>query len=154
MAVFDIINEPRGHTYRQLMTACAAWASMVLLVVRADDALDDFGKNVLRTLGEHLIDVRERSEWPGTKLLEGTATVYRFEVRPVILSALQDSVGGLYDWTQPLPEDLCLLRRDGTPLLVTIAHERDAYLDLAQHEVDLVIRSVTDLELVRRPGKE
>jgi hypothetical protein len=35
----------------------------------------------------------------------------------------------LYAWMQPaLPEDLCLVREDGDPWLVSIAHEREGYL--------------------------
>ena len=38
-------------------------------------------------------------------------------------------------WRQPdLPEDLCLLRADGSPWLATIAHEADGFLLLSEAE--------------------
>jgi hypothetical protein len=46
-------------------------------------------------------------------------------------------VEGLYEWQQPeRPEDLALLRRDGTPLLGSSAHERDGFLVLDEDELE------------------
>jgi hypothetical protein len=48
----------------------------------------------------------------------------------------------LYEWRQPnYPEDLCLLRQDRSPWLVSIAHENDSYLCLSsgKEKEDIII---------------
>jgi len=64
------------------------------------------------------------------------------------VEVLTKSASGLYDWVQPsLPEDLCLLRPDETPWLVTISHERDAYLVLDAKEHVELVREIPELTL-------
>jgi hypothetical protein len=85
---------------------------------------------------------REVSEWPGTRLLAGTAVLRDYELSEAMTSALGEAADGLYEWCQPSrPEDLVLWGGDGEPWLVTIAHERDGYLWLTPAEArDLVAR--------------
>jgi hypothetical protein len=46
-------------------------------------------------------------------------------------------VQGLWGWQYPSrPEDLCLLREDGVPVLTTIAHEKDAYFEMNESEFE------------------
>lgn len=53
----------------------------------------------------------------------------------VVTDVLADAATSLYAWRQPeLPEDLAFLRADGSVVLATIAHERDAFMELAPHE--------------------
>jgi len=62
------------------------------------------------------------------------ATIYRFRLCNESAQLLK-AVDSLYAWQHPeFPEDLCLLRPDGTPWLVTIAHEKDAFLELTAVE--------------------
>ena len=69
----------------------------------------------------------EHSEWPGTRLFSGTASVLHFTYCEEVKDILGRAVDGLYEWMAPLPEDLCLLRGE-RPWLVSIAHERNGYL--------------------------
>src|SRR5207237_8929750 len=77
-----------------------------------------------------------------------------------VLSCLNEGVGvltsacaGLYDWVEPrLPEDPCLLRADGILWLVTIAHERDAYMRLSETERAIVRQTLRDLVLSEEPA--
>ncbi len=64
--------------------------------------------------------------WPGTVLLEGTATLF---IGKTIQPWLQLTSGLCLDsFRQPeLPEDLCLLK-DGVPWLITTTHENFAEL--------------------------
>jgi hypothetical protein len=62
--------------------------------------------------------------------------VYRYRLNDQCCGLLCSSADGLYDWLSPdRPEDLSLLRST-TPVLTTIAHEREGHLDLtsAEHE--------------------
>lgn len=86
-------------------------------------------------LEPYLADTQVTSEWPGAILYGEKATVrrYRYELGS---AAIFKRLGeGLYDWEQPkLPEDLCLLREDEVPWLISIAHEKDSYLYLSDEE--------------------
>jgi hypothetical protein len=58
-------------------------------------------------------------------------------------------VDGLYDWRMPnRPEDLSVLS-DGTPLLTTIAHEVDGYLDLTAAQAEELTELDPGLRLFR-----
>ena len=70
-------------------------------------------------------------------------------MRPETAKILGEAVEGLFDWIEPeLPEDLCILRPDGSPWLVTISHEQDAYFQLSDKEKGELTELVPDLRLV------
>ena len=89
-----------------------------------------------RRLSEFLFAEKEACSWPGTQLHGSRrAIVSHYELNPDSAKILAEIADGLYQWQQPqLPEDLCILRQDGTPWLVSIAHESDAYLELTRDE--------------------
>jgi hypothetical protein len=97
--------------------------------------------------------MEQLSEWPGTKLLSGTARVYSFDFDNDVAGLLRRAASGLFDWQQPLlPEDLALLRDDGSPWLTTIAHEHDAFLSLSEDEIGKLAVECGELaSVVARP---
>ncbi len=128
-------KEPRDQDYRALVHAVGRMAAYILVVVRDELGLTDSGKGVVRQL-EALgaVGVR-RDSWPGTKLEGGQAQVYRVPVTVESLTAVAGAADGLYSWCQPeLPEDLALVRIDESPLLASVAHEHDAWLELSAEE--------------------
>jgi hypothetical protein len=57
-------------------------------------------------------------------------------------------VDGLFSWLAPnLPEDLALMRPDGNVWLASIAHEMDAYVELADEEHRTLTARLPSLEL-------
>ncbi len=147
----DLVKEPAGDTYRRLVTWCASRSARVLVVLRSNVRLTALGESFLQTLGPYRVSVAESREWPGTKLLEGTATILTYDNTPAVLEALLTSSDHLYGWVHPsLPEDLSFLRLDGSPLLTTVAHERDGYLDLTTDEYRALGQYVPDLQCVVR----
>jgi hypothetical protein len=137
--IYGFRGELRETDLGDLFDAARAWCSTLLLVVRPNLGLSEYGRGLLERLQPYRLDVRESQAWPGTELLDGFAIVYRFTLtREVVEAVLQASVS-LFSWQQPeLPEDPCLLRPDGSEWLVTIAHEEDAYLSLTDDEVQLL----------------
>jgi hypothetical protein len=134
-SVFDLIDEVNGETYVQLLHHALSACQSFSLVIRQTIDVKATAQTVLNRLDGFLIRQEECREWPGTKLLDGTAEVYTFQLLSSSASVLADVADGLFSWTQPeLPEDLCLIRRDGEPWLVTIAHEEDGYLVLSPEE--------------------
>jgi len=149
--IFDIVSEPVDGTYRQLLAQCRKYSSTAILVLRDPDDLSPVASGLLNRIQPWCISKDKRSEWPGTIMRNFLATVYTYRLDPALVTELQTVATGLYQWIQPeLPEDPCLLRPDGTPLLVTIAHERDAYLIVSQQEVDSLLSTVPGLALHRR----
>ena len=143
---FDVIQEPRGDVLQKLIRNLAQRASSVLMVVRDDPALSEAGRGLLARLQPELVEQKRRSSWPGTILSTSEATVFRFTPSRAVLDELERASDGLYGWQQPaLPEDLALLRDDGTEILASICHENDAYLEITDEEFQVLTMAVPAL---------
>jgi len=89
----------------------------------------------LAALQPFLVDVAQSREWPGTVSLVHESAVYRYRTCPALAITLASLRPAQFDWQHPdAPEDLCFVRADGRPLLVTTSHECDAYLLLDDTE--------------------
>ena len=94
-------------------------------------------------------------EWPGTRLMGHTAPVYSYRVTPELTAALKGKVRSLYAWLPPdLPEDLAFYWPDGSPLLGTSSHERFAFVNLGEQEIDEFKQEVPGLSLSKKPPPE
>lgn len=145
----SLVQEPRGSAYEKLLTFSIHDCTSALLVVRNSVTLSKNAKNVIKRLEPYLFSEEKSRKWPGTVLHDGdTALVMTYTLDHSLVTLLSEVAEGLYDWVQPnLPEDLCLLRRDGAPWLVTIAHERDGYFELTDEELHRLRHSVPQLQL-------
>ena len=145
---YSIVQEPRGDVYRQLIVRSVDHGDTFLLVVRGSPPLSETGQAVMSSLRAFLISRTEDSEWPGTRLLDEKATLYRFSLTPAAAAVLAAAAQGLYSWVQPdLPEDLCVFTADGSPWLVTISHEHDAFMMLFPEEKEALAAQVPGLAL-------
>jgi hypothetical protein len=115
--------------------------------------LDEHGAGVLTALNPFVTGREETNSWPGTELIsERTATIIRFELTNQTVEVLARA-SGLFAWVQPsLPEDLSILRDDGSAWLTTIAHERDAYLQIDTSELESLKSAIPGLRLEPHPG--
>ena len=148
----DILEEPRGDVYRGLLKATSQGASRFLFVLRSGEALGETVAALLSTLEPHLVSRENVREWPGTRLLDETAEACAYHVNAVTLATIENAAPALYHWLHPdLPEDLCVIRPDGSPLLISISHEHDAYLNITERELDEIQRVVPGLVLALRP---
>jgi hypothetical protein len=149
---FTLMTEPRGDVYRRLLQYAAGECAVALLVVRPTLPLSVTGENVLARLKTYLQEKTESSEWPGTTLLDEVAWVFRYRYAPECVAVLARAAGALYSWKQPrLPEDLCLLRADGDPWLVSIAHEKDSYVFVSEDEKARLLATVPHMRAVIEP---
>jgi len=149
----NFVREPRGGLYQGLLDFALEVCETALLVVRDMKplSLGDKGQAVLSQLEPFLKRKIVSSEWPGTIAFGWTAWVFYYTLTPESVEILKQSATGLYSWMQPdLPEDLCLLRGDGRPWLVSIADERDGYLDLTQDEKARLFEALPALETLVR----
>ena len=136
MITVDFKHEPRGASYRALIDFVVPRFPVCLLVLRSEMAERNRIAAFHSRMKNHLLSETLATEWPGTRLSdEGRARVLRYALNVEVGSILKDVSSGLYAWMQPgLPEDLCVLRDDGSAWLTTISHERDAYLTLTDAE--------------------
>ncbi|MEV0794081.1 hypothetical protein [Kribbella sp. NPDC050459] len=131
-----------GEDYRALLRAVAPLAVVFGVLDKGRGTrMDEPGRQVLRRLGEHLLEADEVHAWPGS-LIVGTSTQdrYLFRLDEESLGVLTTAASSLFDWVWPrLPEDLHLLRADRSTVLGTVAQEDDAWLELTAAEYDAVV---------------
>lgn len=146
--VYNLGAEPTGDLYRGLLAYAAGSCPRGILVTRVSAGWSDKAESFLQRLSPFVQSRTQESEWPGTRLIGHTAAVIRFYFGPDVVPLLTEATDRLYGWLQPdLPEDLCLLKSDGTPHLVTIAHEKDGYFNLSQQEYSGLVSALPKLLL-------
>jgi hypothetical protein len=148
---FTFTLEPEDSLYRQLLDFALSAAQFALLVIRSSLALHSSAEQVLAKLEPFLQEKEISSKWPGTTLHDAAASVFRYQFDPACAAVLKETAPSLYSWRQPeLPEDLCLLRADRTPWLVSIAHEADGYLCLSEDEIKRLLKTLPQLKNIIR----
>lgn len=127
--------DPSGPLFEDLLNVALTNCVAGLVVVRQTLQLGSKAKSFLRRVDAFLVSTEETSNWPGTVLFEETAKVFRFTFNEPVRELLLEFSDSLFSWRQPdLPEDLCLLRPNGDPWLLTVSHESDAALLLSESE--------------------
>jgi hypothetical protein len=118
-----------------------------LLVVHRGAEIEPEGVALLERLNPFLIDRVERSEWISVKLASGAvATVCRFRFQAESADVLRRAADRLSDWQLPrLPEDLSLLRPDGSVWFASISHEPFGYFELSPGEREHVEAALPEL---------
>lgn len=143
---YDVVSEPVGEAYVRLLDFVGRRCDRALLVTRPELPLCDAAVRILDELECWLLETEDAEEWPGTRLFGHTARVRTYWVAPAFVEKLSVAVDGLFGWRQPnAPEDLCFLRCNGDVRLATIAHERDAFLELTVEEAAELFVSVPSL---------
>jgi hypothetical protein len=138
---YSILEEPTGDSYRGLLKSASATCHMFSLVSRDSRTLDE-------RIPPLIVEELSVSEWPGTKLEGHRARLLRGRLTSGAVEILTEMTRGLYGWIQPdLPEDLCLYRHNGAPWMVSIAHERDAYLELSTAEAPEILEACARIQL-------
>jgi len=135
---YGLRREPRGAEYRGLVAALGWIATHALVVVRDEVWLGVAGEKLVDELAAAGATPARVDRWPGTALAAGgRATLLRAALDARVRHLLSESAEGLYDWQQPSrPEDLAFLRKDGTPLLGSVAHARDGFLVVDDDELE------------------
>jgi hypothetical protein len=155
-ATFDLLAEPIGDLYRELLDFAVGECRTALLVVHKSPPLVRQGLDLLSRLKPFLTSKAESKVWPGTGSPDMAdhefmvsiepSSVYRYAYGRQCAGLLKQATDRLYAWLQPeLPEDLCLLRADGSEWLVTIAHEHVSYLCLSSEEHSRLVKAVPQI---------
>lgn len=149
MARFELLDEPRGAQWRLLLHCALSQCAFIQFTVRDSISLSAVGYAFLDRLRNSLSETVRAKEWPGTTLLEGAASLYRYRVDASSSEIVAHATDHLFGFQQPeLPEDICLLRQDGSVWMLSITHEE--YAELMISEVDQrILKSCAELSWLR-----
>ena len=115
--------------------------------------MEKSGQRALDSLGPFVEEKVKSARWPGTEFLNAEADLFYCRLSSKSAQLIKGATDHLYGWCHPhLPEDLCLLRADREPWLVTIAHEHDGYLvltDLEKQHLQLLLPTLSVAENLR-----
>ncbi|WP_270168634.1 hypothetical protein [Paenibacillus sp. SYP-B4298] len=143
--MIQILEEPTGVTYKQLISLAFTLCDEFILVKRDQIELNEKGQTFIEELQPHIKEIRKQEEWPGTRLFGHYADVYYFDCKGELLEILLTKVDRLYEWMQPgLLEDLCFYK-NGEEWLVTIAHENEGFIKTTERQEILKIREIAGI---------
>lgn len=144
---YSLIEDIADRDVRSLLEVASGYCDRIGLVVRPNTQLERGARELLSRLDRFLLSRSQRLEWPGTRLLgEVPAQVSEYRLCQEVIDLVAGAGRSLFSWCHPdLPEDLFLLREDGSCWLGTIAHERDGFLTLTQSEYEAVLARVPSL---------
>lgn len=146
--IFDFNQEPREGVLRALLTGATTLAATCGFIIQNDPPPSQRAIQLLAELGPYAKTSRKVTSWPGTELHgESNAVQYQYAFSPLVAELLYEAAEGLYDWVSPnLPEDLHLLRQDGSVLLGCVAHEHDAWLEMQEQELAQLAETIPGLD--------
>jgi hypothetical protein len=124
---FDIVAEPKGQTYIDLLNFAASRCESFSLVWREQIRFEGSAYEMKYALKPFLVSNVKTDEWPGTKLIGHEAIVCQYRVEDESVKILH-AAGSLYSWLQPgLPEDLAFYASGDAVWLASISHEHEAW---------------------------
>jgi hypothetical protein len=124
---FDLVAEPTGRTYIDLLNYAATRCQSFSLVWRDQFKFEQSAYGIKRALQPFQLSSARTDQWPGTTLIGHEAMVRRYRVADESVRLLYEA-GSLYSWLQPkLPEDLALYSVGDAAWLASISHEGRAW---------------------------
>lgn len=124
---FDIVAEPQGQTYIDLLDFAASRCESFSLVWRDQFHFEQSAYDIKHELRPFLISNDRTNEWPGTILIGHEAIVRKYRVASESIKLLHIA-DALYAWHEPrLPEDLAFYDSDNKTWLAAISHEGQAW---------------------------
>lgn len=141
MRTWTLTAEPTGEAYADLLEAAVDYASEIRFVTFDRWSLHGDAERLISALEPWLVGSYETEEWPGTRMTGGwlgRVHSYRYDRESVAMVLNQTS--RLWQWGGNLPNDLHLVRADGTAWFASITSEDDVWLTLTDEEHKVVIQ--------------
>lgn len=159
MTSYQLSDEASVVTQQQLLEAVWNSATEFSLTVREECISSRSVMATLEELSPFQLMKTRTNEWPGTILESSFALVFRYRCSPETIALLHAFGRGILEWNHPeSPEDLALYRANGSVLVESISHERDALLWLTEDEYRSLPRDLkqvlwaVDLESMLQDG--
>lgn len=141
----ELLEEPVGDTYRQLLSLAFNVCDQCILVQRDQIPISLNDGKLMEELKPYIQEVRKQEEWPGTQLMGHYADVYYMACTKELEQLLLTKADRLYAWTQPyLLDDLCFFR-NGQVWLINVAHEQLGYIYTEDWQDVLKLREIDGL---------
>lgn len=110
MEYWDLVENPTGETYRDLIKMLCDYSDTFYFVTRKELSYDP---EILAKFEPYIMETYQTKKWANTKTKGPAATVYVMEVNRRSCKLLQQSAKTLYDWVAPnLPEDLTFIKNN------------------------------------------
>ena len=124
------IIEIKEQSLEKIFKAFLPIADMFSFTIREENENSKKTNQLLNDLSNYSIEKFIVREWPGSKLLLGTASLFNYFLNNETIYILKNYNNNIFDWTAPhLPEDL-VIYKDDIPQLISITHEKDLYIQL------------------------
>jgi hypothetical protein len=128
-----------GGDYASFLEYSLSMCSIGLLILRPNYRPSGRGIEFGANLQPSVVEIREQSEWPGTKLSRRTVKVMYFIFDEGTAALLRRTTTSLFDWRWPeLPEDLCLMRNDQSVWFGSTSHEAQGWLQVSEREMSML----------------
>lgn len=150
--VQELANDLLGRMFQWALDV----ASTVGLVVHSDRVrLGPRALALFERMDPYLVSKTAVTEWPGTRLIgERKAILRTYRFTNAAADSLVAAAERLYAWVNPdLPEDLHLLRRDGSLVLGSITQEHEAWMDLTDEEYASLVSQAPEMAGLLRQTK-
>lgn len=144
--IYVLKKEPSPGAFADILDHGLTQCAFALLVVQPLKRISPQAAGILQKLEPYLVEKKVTPQWPGTKLSGGTGLVHRYKLEQPFVDEIAKMNDHLYSWLQPdFPEDICLLRENGEPWFVSIAHEKDGYFSLPDDDRSGLIQKIPEL---------
>lgn len=143
--MIQLLEEPRGVTYQQLISLAFSICDEFILVKRDQIELSGKGEEFLKEIKPYIKEIKKQDNWPGTQLFGHNADVYYLDCKNELQEILLTRADRLYAWMRPeLLEDLCFYK-NGEEWLITTAHEEMGSINTKESQDILKLREVEDI---------
>ncbi|MDV2582122.1 stage III sporulation protein AH [Alkalibacillus haloalkaliphilus] len=150
--MLEINNQDiKGQDYEALLELALKKCDCFAFVQRKDMMEDGavimkLHNQLVEPIQNSLIKVNEQSSWIVTSLLEGTASVFYYELNEETKNFLLSSSDSLFDWNRPpLPEDLMFFKDDQF-WLASCSHERFFIINDDYKHIDELIEEIRSIK--------
>ncbi|MEK5521894.1 hypothetical protein B5V89_06855 [Heyndrickxia sporothermodurans] len=110
MEYWDLVENPSGETYRQLIKVLCDHSDQFYFVTRKELKYDP---EILVQFKPYTVETYKTKKWANTITKGPAATIYIIEANQATCELLQKFASTLYDWVAPkLPEDLTFLKNN------------------------------------------
>ncbi|MBS4220024.1 hypothetical protein KHA96_17060 [Bacillus sp. FJAT-49711] len=144
MEYWDLVENPEGETYRQLIKVLVEHSDKFYFVTRKELK---YNQDILAQFKPYILETYKTKKWANTITKGPAATVYVMETNRDTCKLLQQSANSLYDWVAPnLPEDLTFLKNNFAWFSCT-SHEEFGGFSIRSEYYKKLLDKITGLKI-------
>lgn len=146
MEHWDLVENPAGQTYQQLMKVLCDHSDTFYFVTRKELK---YNQKLLDQYKPYVITTYKTKKWAGTITKGPAATVHVMKANQDTCRLLQQSATSLYDWIAPdLPEDVTFMKNDFAWFSCT-THEKAGGFSIRSEHDRKVLEQIQGLKIER-----